>query len=91
MKGKKRWGVSAIAYARRLYSLEVLREWEYRQLCIEMSRRGYRTDEPSPIQREQSQLLPKAFALLKQKGFGKAEIAQELGVTAPEIDRLVFG
>jgi Zn-dependent peptidase ImmA (M78 family) len=89
--GKKRWGVSAMAYARRLFSVGILREWHYKQLCIDMSRRGYRTTEPEPMQREQSQLLQKAFGLLKEKGIGRGDVARALSIGAQELDRLVFG
>src|SRR5690606_13257738 len=76
---KKRWGVSAVAAARRFYDLGLLREWHYKQLCIEMSRLGYRKAEPQALpQREQSQLLRKAFELLRQKGVGRQELASAL-------------
>lgn len=88
---KRRWWVSVIALARRLYGLELVRDWQYKQLCIQMSRLGYRSQEPQSMPREQSQLLRLAFELLKKKGIGRAQVASAIDVPLSEIDRLVFG
>jgi hypothetical protein len=74
-----------------LYSLELLREWQYKQLCIQISSLGYRREEPESVAREQSQLLRRAFELLKQKGLSRHEVANAIDVDVRELDRLVFG
>lgn len=91
VRGKKRWGVSAMAYARRLFTVGLLREWHYKQLCIEMSRLGFRKSEPNSIPREQSGLFQKAFELLREKGIGRSDVAAALHISVAELDRLVFG
>lgn len=88
---KRRWGVSAVALARRLYDVGLMREFHYKQLCIEMSRLGFRKAEPEPMQREQSQLLRKAFEVLRQHGISRSDVANELNITTEELDRHVFG
>jgi Zn-dependent peptidase ImmA (M78 family)/DNA-binding XRE family transcriptional regulator len=87
---KQRWRVSAVALARRLNDLGLVREWQYKQLCITLSRLGYRTNEPNPIPREQSQLLKKAFDLLKERGITRIEVASQMHLPVDELDRLLF-
>jgi Zn-dependent peptidase ImmA (M78 family)/DNA-binding XRE family transcriptional regulator len=88
---KKYWTVSVAALAYRLHYLGILTEWHYRSLYIEMSRRGYRTNEPETAPREVSQLLAKVFSALRAEGVGKDDIAKDLNVPSDEIDELVFG
>ena len=88
---KKRWGVSVAALARRLHDTGLIREWHYKQLCVEISKRGYRSREPQEQPREVSQLLKKALELLRQKGISRRDIAAKLSVPPSEIDALVFG
>jgi Zn-dependent peptidase ImmA (M78 family)/transcriptional regulator with XRE-family HTH domain len=49
---KSRWGVSMAALIRRAQSLGAITEWQYRNLMVEMSALGYRTDEPIDLPRE---------------------------------------
>lgn len=87
---KRLWKVSLAALAYRLNALTVLTDWHYRQLCIEMSQRGYRTQEPASIRRETSQVLNKVFAALRKEGVGKAAIANALCIHPRELDAFVF-
>lgn len=91
VKLKHRWIVSISALARRLRDLEAISEWHYRNLAVEISRRGYRTDEPEPARRETSLLLEKVFGALRSEGVRKADVARELGIADVELDELVFG
>lgn len=92
IKAKQPWKVSVGAIAHRLYELKVLSEWQYRTLCIEMGKQGYRTNEPEPrIARETSQILNKVFAALRKEGCTKADIANDLHVHPQDLDALVFG
>ena len=88
---KKRWGVSVGALAYRLHVLEVLSDWHYRSLCVEMSQKGFRKREPEEGARESSQLLSKVFALLRKRGVGRQQVAAELHILPRELDELVFG
>lgn len=91
IKLKKTWKVSVAALAYRLRSVDVLSEWHYRTLCIDIAQRGYRTSEPESIPRETSQLLGKVFAMLREDGKRKSDIARELLLYPEELDALVFG
>jgi len=88
---KQHWIVSVAALAYRLHTLNLLSDWHYRSLCIEMSKRGYRTKEPSGAQRELSALLKKIFAELREDGVTRADLAERLEIGIEELDKLVFG
>ncbi len=91
IKLKKFWNVSLMAMIRRLYDLNYLTEWQYRQLTISASKRGYRTSEPDGLQtREQSLLLGKIFTALKSKGISRTDIANELALPFDEVANLTF-
>lgn len=91
VKLKKEWSVAASALARRLHDVGLLTDWHYRTLMIQMSSLGYRTTEPNPIQRETSQVLSKVFSSMRERGWTRARLAEELGVHTSDIDALVFG
>ena len=79
--------MSALAY--RLHQLHALSDWHYGRLAVEISERGYRTDEPEPIARETSQILNKVFQLRagrRQQGRGRPCASPSPG----DLDRLVF-
>ena len=81
-----------MAYVYRLHKLELLSEWQYRTLNIEMSKRGYRTCEPKPrIQPETSQVLTKVFNALRKERLSNAYIASELDLCPADLAGLVFG
>lgn len=91
IKAKRYWAVSVAALNYRLHSLGLTTEWINRNLCIQISQAGYRTQEPNGVQRETSQVLDKVFHALRTEGFGKSDIARELKITAHEIDELTYG
>ena len=90
MKLKHYWGVSLAALAYRFNSLELVSEWNYRSLCIEIAKSGYRTNEPEPMERETSQLLTKVLDILHSRKQGRREIAESLYVSVDEINALTF-
>ena len=86
---KSCWLVSASALIRRLKDLNLISEWNYRSLNVELSSLGYRKKEPHPIMhREQSALIPKIFQFLRDDGIKKKDIANELGIYNAELDAL---
>lgn len=92
VQAKRPWKVSVAALAHRLHQLKALSDWHYRTLCIEIGKRGYRTEEPEPrINPETSQILNKVFTALRKEGCTKAEIARDLHVHPKDLDALVFG
>lgn len=88
---KKIWGVSVSALAYRMHKLELLTEWQYRDLFMQIARRGFRKNEPESLPRETSQVLAKVFAALRSEGVGKSDIATELFVSEEELNEMVFG
>ncbi len=90
MKLKHFWGVSLVAIAYRFNSLKMISEWNYRSLCIEIAKHGYRTNEPEPMERETSQLLSKVMDYLHSKKQGRREIAESLSISIDEINALTF-
>lgn len=91
IKLKKVWAVSVAALAYRLHEIRILSDWHYRSLAIEIAKRGYRKTEPNGIPRETSQVLHKVLQAMRSEGVSKRDIAEQLGVSAGEIDELIFG
>lgn len=90
MKLKHYWGVSLAALAYRYNTLGQVTEWTYRNLCIEIAKNGYRTNEPEPMERESSQLLTKVLDFLQSHKVGRGEIAKNLCISVDEINALTF-
>jgi Zn-dependent peptidase ImmA (M78 family)/DNA-binding XRE family transcriptional regulator len=88
---KSAWAVSVAALAHRLRSLELLTEWHYRSLCIEIAQRGYRKTEPRGVARETSMVFKKVFDALRAEGITKTHIARDLHLQAADVEALVFG
>jgi hypothetical protein len=81
--------VSAVNY--RLHELGLVSDWHYRRLCIEMSKRGFRSSEPDGAPRETSLVLPKLLtSLLQEDGVSRSGIAAALGVSLRELESLLF-
>jgi Zn-dependent peptidase ImmA (M78 family)/DNA-binding XRE family transcriptional regulator len=91
VKLKRNWNVSVAALVRRLFSVGMLSEWHYRSLCIQLSQKGYRTQEPNPIGPERSQVLEKVLTELRKESVGLPNIARDLHVFASDLDEIVFG
>ena len=88
---KSRWRVSAMALTYRLRKLEILSEWRYKSICVELGLSGYRSREPNSIEREKSTVWPKVFSLLWSERITKSEIARDLGLPLDELEGLVSG
>lgn len=91
LKAKRRWNVAAMNLAHRMQKLGLLSEWQARSTYIQLGRMGYRDGEPIGIQRETSQILPKAFSLLRAEGISRAQIAKELATPVEELNVATFG
>lgn len=88
---KEIWGVSVAALNYRFHQLGITSEWHYRELAIQIARKGYRKSEPNSRPRETSQVLGKVLSGLRQDGVSKEKLAEELYISVDEIDELVFG
>ena len=79
-----------MAMAYRLHQLKRLSEWQYKSICIDLTKRGYRTGEPSGIAREKSKVWRQVLTMLWQERVTKADIARELGLPLGEVEGLVW-
>jgi Zn-dependent peptidase ImmA (M78 family) len=85
---KLRWGVSAIAYVHRLWSLGRLSKSAYRSLAIRI--RTNPAAEPGPrIQRETSQVLAKVMG--QNPAAVRREIVKHLRIPLSNLDEITFG
>jgi len=88
---KLRWNVSVANLAYRMHTLGLLSDWQYRTIFIEISQKGYRRSEPSPVHGETSQVFAKVFKALGEEHISKADIAASLNIPIEELHRMVFG
>jgi Zn-dependent peptidase ImmA (M78 family)/transcriptional regulator with XRE-family HTH domain len=86
---KHRWGVSMAALLRRASTLGVITDWQYRNLMVEMSALGYRTQEPSDLVRESPRFIPALVARLRDdRGYHLDQLADAAGLLPEEFARL---
>jgi Zn-dependent peptidase ImmA (M78 family) len=86
---KQRWGVSMAALARRALSLNVVSDWQYRNLMVEMSALGYRTQEPGSIAPEHPRRLRGLVTrLVDELDYSAQQIADAVGLLPEELDSL---
>ncbi|MCG5486771.1 MAG: XRE family transcriptional regulator [Sinorhizobium meliloti] len=93
IRAKKRWRISAMALAYRLRHLTkpMLSEWQYRSICIELGKRGYRTREPDSVGRETSVLWGKVLSELWSERKSLESIAEHLSLPTHEVEKLLYG
>jgi Zn-dependent peptidase ImmA (M78 family)/DNA-binding XRE family transcriptional regulator len=87
---KRTWITSVAALAYRLRELDVITDWQYRGIYIELSKRG-RDSEPDEAPRESSLILPKVLGSLAEDGISRSRIAQQLSIPTNELEQLLFG
>ncbi|WP_054784844.1 helix-turn-helix domain-containing protein [Pseudovibrio denitrificans] len=90
IKAKNRWKVSAMALATRLHGLNMISDWIYRSLIIELGKRGYRRGEPIGVERESSIVLEKVLTALWKNGLTRKDIASDLNLPWEEVETLIF-
>lgn len=90
LRAKARWRVSAMAMAHRLHNLGILSEWNYKSICVELGKRGFRASEPGGIQRETSVVWRKILSELWRDRVTKATIAADLCLPVDELEGLIW-
>ena len=80
-----------MAMTYRLHTLQLVSDWQYKSLCMELARQGYRSGEPDGIEREVSAVWKKVLSHLWTERTTKHDIADALGVPLDEIEGLVYG
>jgi Zn-dependent peptidase ImmA (M78 family) len=88
---KARWKVSLAALTYRVHKLNLTTEWRNRDLCIEISKRGYNHNEPKGIEWERSVVWDKVLRELFLEQTTHEDIAQILNIPAREVNDLLFG
>jgi Zn-dependent peptidase ImmA (M78 family)/DNA-binding XRE family transcriptional regulator len=88
---KHSWRVAAVAMARRLFDLGLIRDWHYRTWMVELSSRGYRRSEPDGIHPEQSKLITSLLTEARAEGIGLTQMAQSSKVPLRTIEESFFG
>lgn len=87
---KRNFHVSAMAMAKRLHALGRASEWAYRKNCGELTKRGYRADEPEGMPRERSRVFDVVFPSLRKKGSLEHLLSDALGIRLPLVHELTF-
>lgn len=90
VEAKHGWVVSVSALAHRMHKLNLLSEWYYGSLCMQIQSHGYREEEPEPAPRELSQVWAQVFSALKQEGISRADLAAALSWPTKELRSLIF-
>lgn len=90
LHAKERWRVSAMAMAYRVHALNLVSEYQYKSLCIELGRRGFRSGEPNGISRETSVVWRKVLEQLWNERMTKQKIAAELAMPLDELEGLIW-
>ncbi len=88
---KKIWITSLAALNYRLHELQLISDWQYRGICVQIAKNGYRSTEPEEAPRETSQVLAKVLAALHEYGVSRNGLAKLLTIYPFELDQLLFG
>ncbi len=91
VEAKHYWRVSAAALTYRMHEVEMLSDWQYHTLFSQMSREGYRTNEPQPAEPETSVVLDTVFRSLRDEGLRYRDVAKELLINTDELSGLIAG
>lgn len=90
VEAKQRWGVSALNYVRRLYTLNRITEWQYKSLTIEIKTK-YKKTEPGPKRpSEASKVLAWVFAS-GESGVSRTDVVRDLRIPIEDLDEITFG
>jgi Zn-dependent peptidase ImmA (M78 family) len=83
--------VSAMALAMAAHKTGRINDWLYRQICIELSTRGFRSSEPGGMPNyEMSRVFPQVLSRSKAKVSAQV-IADELELPVSDVHALTFG
>ena len=91
VNAKARWRVSVAALAYRVHKIGIISDWKYRDLCIEISTKGFRKKEPQEIDRERSMVWEKVIKTLWAEKTTQRDIASALNIPLTEVADLLFG
>ena len=87
---KRYFHVSAMAMTKRLHSLGRASDWAYRKNCVELTKRGFKADEPEGMPRERSRVFDVVFPALRKKSRLDELISDQLGIPLSLLHELSF-
>jgi Zn-dependent peptidase ImmA (M78 family) len=88
---KSYWRVSAVSLARRAYQLDLMTQWQYRNICIALSKRGWE-NEPRAIRTpEGSQVITKVLQALRAEQVSPQDVSRDLAIPVEELSKTAFG
>ena len=80
MRIKRFWKTSAFAVVFRAHRLGQVSDWQYHNLCVQMSKKGLRTREPDGIIPERSRVLDQVIRSATSDYGSKHEMAKAIGI-----------
>ena len=84
--------VSAMAIAFAAHKAGRMSEWTYRQTCIELSQRGFRSGEPDGMKfHEMSRIFPQVLSASRSAKVSARVIAEDLDLPESDVHALTFG
>lgn len=86
---KKRWKVSIGSMVVRSHQLGIYSDWQYRHAYTQISKKGWRKDEPVDIPREQSRLHMLIFEQLENKDISPSAYARSLQLRTDDLLELM--
>lgn len=91
IKLKSNWNVSLAALVKRVGDLKLATDWHYRQLQIELGRRGFKKSEPKGlIERESSLIIEKVVNRLKEQKIYQNHVVKETCLPLSELADITF-
>jgi Zn-dependent peptidase ImmA (M78 family) len=90
LEAKLRWGVSALAYVRRLHVLGRISDWHYKSLCIDIKTKYRNTEPGKSLAKESSKVLAWVFSS-PDSGVSRRDAARHLRIPMSDLDEMTFG
>lgn len=88
---KSNWNVSLAALLKRIGDLKLATEWHYRQLQIELGRRGFKKLEPEGLShRETSIIIEKVVEQLREQKINRQCIEKETNLPLSDLAEITF-
>lgn len=91
VRKKRLWNVSVSALAYRVHQLDMMSNWHFKSLNIEMRRRGFKNAEPDGSPKEQSDILEAVLDRMRDKGITLRFAANKMSIPESELTGLLYG
>jgi Zn-dependent peptidase ImmA (M78 family) len=88
---KKVWRVSAAAYAYHLNRRQLLNDWAYKSVVIEMRRKKYHLEEPEETHQDQSPVISALLDAMRTKGITSRSLADRIGMRSEDVRGFMQG